>query len=225
MGERCILLTMEVIFEVRETEVGGFEARAPGHSIVAQADSWEALRRNAVEAANLHFAEAPLRPGRIWLHLVKDELISADSGEPVRTKAQRSWIGEAEPVLATAPGLEGILAELSNREPVFHRPEFGTTRADFERMTAEDYWETGASGRRYSRQAVLDGLEERFAAPHSDVWETREFHCRRLAEDTYLLTYTLLQDHQRLTRRATIWRKTAGGWKIVYHQGTVVQDG
>jgi len=114
--------------------------------------------------------------------------------------------------------------ELSTREPIFHRPEFGTSRADFERMTVEDYWETGASGRRYSRKAVLDGLEERFSVPHDEVWETSDFQCRRLGPETYLLTYTLLQDKQRLTRRATIWQRTADGWKIVYHQGTIVQD-
>ena len=45
-----------------------------------------------------------------------------------------------------------------------------------------------------------------------------------LSGDTYLLTYTLLQDHKRLTRRATIWRNTAEGWKAVYHQGTIVQQ-
>ena len=129
-----------------------------------------------------------------------------------------------EPVLTTATELREVLAELSAREPIFHRPEFGTSRADFERMTVEDYWETGASGRRYSRRAVLDGLEERFSVPHDDVRETRDFYCRRLAEDTYLLTYTLLQDKRRLTRRATIWQRTADGWKIVYHQGTIVQD-
>jgi hypothetical protein len=120
--------------------------------------------------------------------------------------------------------LDHVLTELSSREPIFHRPEFGTTRADFERMTADDFWETGASGRRYSRKFVLDELEKRFAAPHEDVLETSEFQCRRLGEDTWLLTYTLLQNHVRLTRRATIWRKTAQAWKIVYHQGTVVQD-
>jgi len=131
---------------------------------------------------------------------------------------------QMEPSLTTAPELQPIIAELSAREPIFHRPEFGTTRADFERMTTEDYWETGTSGRRYSRAAVLDGLEDRFSAPRQDIWETSEFQCRRLGQDTYLLTYTLLQDHARLTRRATIWRQTADGWKIVYHQGTIVQD-
>jgi hypothetical protein len=99
------------------------------------------------------------------------------------------------------------------------------SRADFERMTVEDFWETGASGRRYSRKMVLDELEKRFAVPHQDVWETSGFDCRRLSDATYLLTYTLLQDHVRLTRRATIWRSAADGWKIVYHQGTIVQSG
>jgi hypothetical protein len=128
-----------------------------------------------------------------------------------------------EPVFQTTPELRNVLAELSAREPIFHRAEFGIDRADFDRMMADDFWETGASGRRYSRQFVLEELEKRFATPHEDVWETSAFQCRKLGEDTYLLTYTLLQDRVRLTRRMTIWRKTPEGWKIVYHQGTVVQ--
>lgn len=131
---------------------------------------------------------------------------------------------EFESTPATAPEVQSVLAELVAREPIFHRPEFGVTRADFEGMMADDFWETGASGRIYSRQFVLNALEKRFSVPHEDVWETSGFACRRLAQDLYLLTYTLLQNHTRLTRRATIWRKTTVGWKIVYHQGTIVQD-
>src|SRR5215469_3702625 len=97
----------------------------------------------------------------------------------------------------TDPELADILAELSGREPIFHHPEFGTTRADFERMTLEDFWEVGASGRRYSRAYVLDELQQRYAAPQADVWETSDFQCRRLADNIYLLTYTLLQGNQR----------------------------
>ena len=128
------------------------------------------------------------------------------------------------PWLVTDPALADVLTELSRREPIFHRPEFGTTRADLEKMMVEDYWEVGASGRRYSKEYGLDVLEKRFAAPHEDVWETSDFHCRELASDVYLLTYTLLQNKTRLTRRATIWQRTVEGWKIVYHQGTIVQD-
>jgi hypothetical protein len=119
--------------------------------------------------------------------------------------------------------LSSVLAELSRREPIFHRPECGTTRADFEKMTAADFWEVGASGRRYSRAYVLGELEKRYAAAHSEVWETTDFQCRRLAPDVYLLTYTLIQEKTRRTHRATIWQMTAEGWKVVYHQGTIVQ--
>lgn len=120
------------------------------------------------------------------------------------------------------PELEKILVELSRREPIFHRPEFGTSRVDFENMTAPDFWEVGASGRQYSRPAVLDELENRFSAPHRDVWETSGFRCRRLGPNVYLLTYTLLQDHTRRTRRSTIWERDGEVWKVVYHQGTIV---
>jgi hypothetical protein len=131
----------------------------------------------------------------------------------------------SEPHLATDPALGEILAQLIRREPIFHRSEFGTTRADFENMTTQDYWEVGASGRRYSRRYVLDMLEERFQQDQSgDIWETSDFYCKRLGADVYLLTYTLLQHRTRRTRRSTIWQQTTDDWKIVYHQGTIVQD-
>jgi hypothetical protein len=129
----------------------------------------------------------------------------------------------SEPDRRTDPELADVLAELIDREHIFHRAELGTTRADFEGMTVPDFWEVGASGQRYSREVVLDELEGRFAKVHADVWETSDSRCQRLADDVYLLTYTLLQDGVRLTRRSTIWKRTGTGWKIVFHQGTIVQ--
>lgn len=83
------------------------------------------------------------------------------------------------------------------------------------------FWEVGASGQCYSREYVLDVLAERHASPTEEQWETSDFFCQEIALDTYLLTYTLLQE-ARVTRRATLWRRSPEGWKIVYHQGTVV---
>jgi hypothetical protein len=132
---------------------------------------------------------------------------------------------DSEPSLVTDPALAEILAQLVRREPIFHRPEFGTTRADFENMTTEDYWEIGALGRGYSRSYVLDMLEERFQQDQSDdVWETSDFYCRQLGPDAYLLTYTLLQHGTRKTRRSSVWQQAAEGWRVIYHQGTIVQD-
>jgi hypothetical protein len=128
-----------------------------------------------------------------------------------------------EPNLDIDPNVLDVLKELMQREPIFHRSELGTTRADFERMTEATFWEVGASGRRYSREYVLDELEKRYANQAEDEWQTSDFHCLELAVDNYLLTYTLIQG-ARVTRRSTIWRRTAQGWKIAYHQGTVVED-
>jgi hypothetical protein len=124
----------------------------------------------------------------------------------------------------TDPELLGILEELKAREPIFHRPEYGTTRADFERMMHVDFWEIGASGRPYSREYVLAELERRRQNPEEDQWETSGFHCCKLAPDVYLLTYTLIQHKIRKTRRSTIWQHAEVGWKIMFHQGTMVEE-
>ena len=102
-----------------------------------------------------------------------------------------------------------------------HRPELGTTRAHFEAQTTEDFWESGASGRRYGRAYVLAMLEDRWSRPHEDPWETSEFQCREAGEGTYVLTYTVRQG-ERVTRRLTIWRKVGAQWKAMFHQGTLV---
>ena len=67
-----------------------------------------------------------------------------------------------EPDFVTEGRLLGVMHELMKREPIFDRREVVSCREDFEREAAEDYWETGASGRRYSRAFVWATLEERF---------------------------------------------------------------
>ena len=129
----------------------------------------------------------------------------------------------AEPHLITEPALLDVLSELQKREPIFHRPELGSTRGDFERMTAPSFWEVGASGRRYSREYVLDILEERHRTAAEDRWRTSDFHCLEIAPENYLLTYTLFQG-ERVTRRSSLWRRTGNGWQILYHQGTLVDE-
>lgn len=126
-----------------------------------------------------------------------------------------------EPVRITSPALLNIQAELIAREPIFHRPEFGTTRQAFDAMTAADFWEVGASGRRYSREFVLDTLEQRYATPHEDQWTAEDFYCQELSAGLYLLTYTLLQG-MRVSRRMTLWRRAEDNWVVLYHQGTLV---
>jgi hypothetical protein len=137
---------------------------------------------------------------------------------------------QSEPSLVTEDRLLDVLRELARREPLFHRRELVNSRADFERETADDFWETGASGRRYSREYVWAILKERYESSDQDEytverWETRDFQLREVAPNTYLLTYTLWGQGDRLTRRLTVWQGNAEeGWKTLYHQGTVVDS-
>jgi hypothetical protein len=91
-------------------------------------------------------------------------------------------------------------------------------------MMDSGFWEIGASGRRYSKEYVLAELERRRQDPREDIWETSDFHCRELVPNVYLLTYTLIQNKIRKTRRSTLWHRTKVGWKIMFHQGTIVED-
>lgn len=120
------------------------------------------------------------------------------------------------------PDLLPVFQELRRREPIFHTAAFGATLSDFERVTARGYWEVGASGRRYSRDFILRTLKQHPPIDAASAgWESFDYGLRRLGPDTYLFTYTLRQV-DRLSRRATIWQSTSDGWRILYHQGTLV---
>jgi predicted RNase H-like HicB family nuclease len=70
---------MELIFEIRDAEEGGFCARALGYAIFTEGETWEELRSNVLEAVGLHFEDAPLRPRLVQMHYVRDELISVEA--------------------------------------------------------------------------------------------------------------------------------------------------
>ncbi len=49
---------MELTFEIRDAEEGGFYAWALGHSIFTQGETWDELRGNLLEAVSLHFEDS-----------------------------------------------------------------------------------------------------------------------------------------------------------------------
>lgn len=132
-------------------------------------------------------------------------------------------VARTEPDLVVEPALLPVLAELREREPIFHRPELGMTGEDLERQVAPEFWEVGASGRRYSREYVLTVVRARSTTQQVDPWETDDFHCRQLGPEVFLLTYTLRQ-RERVTRRVSVWRRGPQGWQVVFHQGTLVSE-
>lgn len=120
-----------------------------------------------------------------------------------------------------------ILEELKSREPIFHHPDkFGSAEQDILNQMCDEFWEVGASGNVYTKQDVINTLLERYNDPeYHDIWEAKDFESTKIDDNNYLLTYVLIQNKTRVTRRSTIWRKCNNEWKILYHQGTIVESG
>ena len=128
-----------------------------------------------------------------------------------------------EPELIVQPELLPILEQLKQFEPLIYAANTGKNTAYFEHLLAPEFWEVGASGRRYSREYVLSELEKRQKNPRNETWHTDGYHLQQLNNTHYLITYTLHQP-TRITRRASLWRQEGERWLFVYHQGSVVLD-
>ena len=67
----------ELVFEVTQEADGGYVAECLSQDIITEGDTWDDLRRNVLEAVKaFHFDSIP--PGRIRLHLVRDEVLAPD---------------------------------------------------------------------------------------------------------------------------------------------------
>lgn len=58
---------------------------------------------------------------------------------------------------------------IRKREPIFHNRELTNTREDIDNEMHKYYWEISASGKLYTREFVLDYLEERYKNNPVDV--------------------------------------------------------
>ena len=66
----------EIIFIVEEAPEGGYSARALGHSIFTEADTFSELKVQVRDAVKCHFGDEAA-PAVIRLHQVKEEVIAA----------------------------------------------------------------------------------------------------------------------------------------------------
>ena len=95
------------------------------------------------------------------------------------------------------------------------RPEFRGNREWMDRHLSPDFVEFGQSGRRYSRDEILDLDVDGFVA----VLPLRDLAMRSLGPDHVLVTYQSEMDGIR-ANRSSIWRRTDAGWLMEFHQGT-----
>ena len=65
----------ELVFEATQEADAGYCAECLTESIFTQADTWEELRANVVDATAAFFFDQP-QPDSIRLHLVRDEVLT-----------------------------------------------------------------------------------------------------------------------------------------------------
>jgi hypothetical protein len=118
--------------------------------------------------------------------------------------------------------MDALLAELTALETELHHPGVPCTRERLERLLHPDFHEIGRSGARYTRQVVIDFLVDCLAPPHVIAYG---HSVEPLAPDIALLHF---RSHEvaahgaplHAALRLSIWRRTALGWQLSYHQGT-----
>ncbi len=118
------------------------------------------------------------------------------------------------------------LTEVLALEEALHRPDIRRSRQAVEALLADDFVEFGSSGTTYSRAEMIALL---IAEDEGDGGALRayDYALTSLAADAVLLTYRTTRvapgEPERHVLRSSIWVRSAMGWRMRFHQGTVTQ--
>lgn len=116
----------------------------------------------------------------------------------------------------------GLLTHLRELEVALHQPDVRRDPIRVDKLLHESFTEIGRSGRSYSRSQILEFLRvETLSGP---VW-SQEFSVAEISDNVALLRYksAFVDVNGQLSRhtlRASLWQRTAQGWKMRFHQGT-----
>lgn len=116
-----------------------------------------------------------------------------------------------------------LLDLLVDLERGLHRKSIRRSKEKLNDLLDDDFEEIGASGKVYNKDQIIEELlnETPFAINASD------FELRMFSEDIAQLRYksknSASDNITRTTLRSSIWKNEGSKWKMVFHQGTVVQ--
>ena len=118
-------------------------------------------------------------------------------------------------------------ATLRTLEEQLLSAEGRASRQTVDALLADEFLEFGSSGSASSKQETIDGLAEESTDGHRYRRSTSNWAVRDLAEGVALVTYRVTRDD--LTEgssvtslRSSIWKRIDNGWRLVFHQGTLV---
>jgi hypothetical protein len=129
-----------------------------------------------------------------------------------------------QPVRGKQKMTKDCLDLLVNLERNLHRKSIRRSKDMINELLHDDFEEIGASGNIFNKDQMIEELlyETPFTINASD------FELRMFSEDIAQLKYkTKNTENKNLTRttlRSSIWKNEGSKWKMIFHQGTVVQS-
>ena len=125
-------------------------------------------------------------------------------------------------------GAAGLVAEIRALEETLHRPQVRRSRPALEALLAEGFVEFGSSGTVYRRAEIIDLMVVEEEEPADARLVASDYVLTPLGPDAVLLTYCTSRNMGaggvRHVLRSSIWTRSAVGWRIAFHQGTVAQS-
>jgi hypothetical protein len=94
------------------------------------------------------------------------------------------------------------------------------TPAEVAALLDPEFFEFGPSGRRWSRPAIIEMLASE-SSEAGEVAIALDVAATRIGPGIVLVTYISESDERRCYR-SSIWRRTATGWRVLFHQGTPI---
>ncbi len=96
-------------------------------------------------------------------------------------------------------------------EELLLTPAVRASRAELERLLADDFVEFGSSGRVYAKSEIIEALVQDPVSTAS----VSDFRLIVLSENAVLATY-----RSERALRSSLWRREGENWRMVFHQGT-----
>jgi hypothetical protein len=101
------------------------------------------------------------------------------------------------------------------------QPGIRAEPGEVEALLHPGFSEFGASGRRWGRTEMIAALAAEQPAGQEPVVTATEMAGTRLGDDAIHLTY-VSQRADRRALRSSIWLRTPDGWRVYFHQGTLM---
>lgn len=118
---------------------------------------------------------------------------------------------------------ESLLRKLEER---LLQPDVRKSAKDVMDLLADEFIEFGSSGRVYDKQQIINSLQNEPIEPLTQRSIT-EFKTLVLATGVVLVTYRVVRhisdEKPVYSLRSSIWKLNNDGWKMIFHQGTLVR--